>query len=105
MAVQDLTPQLRTRLSRVERAVGWFVILATILLFAGFGYYVYHTAKGKGWFKTKIPYFTYVRDATGLKIGDPIKLMGFEVGEITLIDGVPASERWFMSNNFNVFVQ
>lgn len=105
MAVQDLTPQLRTRLSRVERAVGWFVILATILLLAGFGYYVYHTAKGKGWFKTKIPYFTYVRDATGLKIGDPIKLMGFDVGEITWIDGVPASERWFMANNYNVFVQ
>ena len=29
MPIQDLTPQLRTRLSRVERAVGWFVIIAT----------------------------------------------------------------------------
>lgn len=38
MAVQDLTPQLRTRLSRVERAVGWFVILATLLLLASFAY-------------------------------------------------------------------
>jgi ABC-2 type transport system permease protein len=33
MAVQDLTPQLRTRLGRVERVVGWFVILATAGLF------------------------------------------------------------------------
>ena len=32
MPVQDLTPQLRTRLSRVERAVGVFVILAANLV-------------------------------------------------------------------------
>jgi hypothetical protein len=48
MALQDLTPQLRTRLSRMERAVGWFVVLATALLFFGFGYYVYETANRKG---------------------------------------------------------
>ena len=35
MALQDLTPQLRTRLSRMERAVGWFVFLATVLLLVG----------------------------------------------------------------------
>ena len=34
MALQDLTPQLRTRLSRMERTVGWFVFLATALLLA-----------------------------------------------------------------------
>ena len=32
MALQDLTPQLRTRLSRMERAVGWFVLFAVLLL-------------------------------------------------------------------------
>ena len=31
MALQDLTPQLRTRLNRMERAVGWFVLLGLIL--------------------------------------------------------------------------
>ena len=31
MALQDLTPQLRTRLSRMERAVGWFVSLSKSL--------------------------------------------------------------------------
>jgi hypothetical protein len=36
MALQDLTPQLRTRLSRMERAVGWFVFVATALLLFGF---------------------------------------------------------------------
>ena len=40
MALQDLTPQLRTRLNRMERMVGWFVFLATALLLFGFGYYV-----------------------------------------------------------------
>jgi hypothetical protein len=100
MPVQDLTPQLRTRLSRVERAVGWFVILATILLLAGFGYYVYHTAERKGWFLTKLRYFTYVESASGLHVGDPIMLMGFPVGQITEIE----AEKPF-SFPYNVYVQ
>src|SRR6476660_6672409 len=83
MALQDLTPQLRTRLSRMERAVGWFVILATALLFFGFGYYVFKTAQRKGWFLKKITYQTCVSSATGLKIGDPVRLMGYDVGDIT----------------------
>jgi hypothetical protein len=49
MPLQDLTPQLRTRLSRVERFVGLFVTVATILLIIGLTYYVLQTAKRKGW--------------------------------------------------------
>ena len=89
MALQDLTPQLRTRLSRMERAVGWFVVLATALLVFGFVYYVYNTAERKGWFRTKAPYFTFADRATGLKVGDPVNLMGFDVGQITRIDAQP----------------
>jgi ABC-type transporter Mla subunit MlaD len=85
MPLQDLTPQLRTRLSRMERAVGWFVALATALLVAGFGYYLYSTAQRKGWFIKKITYQTSISSGAGLKEGDPVKLMGFEVGEITRI--------------------
>lgn len=85
MALQDLTPQLRTRLSRMERAVGWFVMLAVALLAFGFVYYVYTTAERKGWFKTKAPFFTFTESATGLKVGDPVTLMGRAVGHITEI--------------------
>jgi len=85
MALQDLTPQLRTRLSRMERAVGIFVGLAAVLLLSGFFYYLYHTAVRKGWFLTKATYYTYVDSAAGLKVGDPVKLMGFDAGEITKI--------------------
>lgn len=85
MALQDLTPQLRTRLSRMERAVGIFVGLAAVLLLSGFFYYLYHTAVRKGWFLTKVTYYTYVDSAAGLKVGDPVKLMGFDAGEITKI--------------------
>jgi ABC-type transporter Mla subunit MlaD len=85
MALQDLTPQLRTRLSRMERAVGWFVFLATALLLFGFGYYLYHTAERKGWFKIKAPFLTYVQSASGLSVGDPVYMMGFPVGEITSV--------------------
>jgi ABC-type transporter Mla subunit MlaD len=86
MALQDLTPQLRTRLNRMERAVGWFVFLATALLLFGFGYYIYHTAERKGWFKIKAPFFTYVQSSAGLNVGDDVMMMGFAVGKITSVE-------------------
>ena len=89
MALQDLTPQLRTRLSRMERAVGWFVFLATGLLLFGFGYYIYHTAERKGWFKIKARFHTYVQSSTGLNVGDSVVMMGFQVGRITMIKAMP----------------
>ena len=92
MALQDLTPQLRTRLSRMERAVGWFVFLAVALLLFGFGYYVYHTADRKGWFVIKAPFHTYVQSSAGLNVGDPVYMMGFPVGQITLIHAMPPGD-------------
>lgn len=85
MALQDLTPQLRTRLGRVERMVGVFVIIATVLLLSGFSYYLYHTAQRKGWLEVKAPFFTYVDSAAGLREGDVVRMMGFPVGEIRRI--------------------
>ena len=93
MALQDLTPQLRTRLSRMERAVGWFVLLAVALLVFGFGYYLYNTAERKGWFRTKAPYYIYTASASGLKVGDPVTLMGLGIGQITRMDLMPP-ENW-----------
>jgi hypothetical protein len=101
MALQDLTPQLRTRLSRLERVVGIFVALATLLLLAGLAYYIYSTAERKGWFKRKLPYFTFVRSGTGLQVGDPIRLMGFTAGRIIDIQPQPPYEDQFG----DVFVQ
>jgi hypothetical protein len=89
MPLQDLTPQLRTRLNKMERAVGWFVFLATVLLLTGFGYYLYHAAERKGWFLVKAKFFTYIKDASGLNVGDPVVLMGFQVGQITGIAAMP----------------
>jgi MlaD protein len=86
MALQDLTPQLRTRLSRMERAVGWFVFVATALLIFGFGYYIYHTAERKGWFKIKAPFHVYLQSSAGLSVKDPVYMMGFQVGEITSVE-------------------
>jgi ABC-type transporter Mla subunit MlaD len=100
MPLQDLTPQLRTRLSRVERVVGLFVALAVLLMAFGFVYYLYHTAQRKGWFLIKAPYFTFVESAVGLKVGDPVKLMGFDVGEITRITAQPATDPYW-----NVYVE
>ena len=103
MAIQDLTPQLRTRLRRVEKIVGVFVILATLVLLVGFGYYLYDTGQRKGWFIPKCPYFTFVQSAEGLKIGNPVVLMGFEVGNITTITAqspasIESSSGWKFGN-------
>jgi ABC-type transporter Mla subunit MlaD len=89
MPLQDLTPQLRTRLNRMEKTVGWFVFLATVLLLLGFGYYIYNTAKSKGWFITKVQFFTYVDSSGGLSVGDKVYMMGFPVGQITRIFAMP----------------
>jgi ABC-type transporter Mla subunit MlaD len=76
----------------MERAVGWFVTLALALLVFGFVYYVYHTAERKGWFLTKAPYYTYTDRATGLKVGDPVMLMGLDVGQITRMEPMAPEE-------------
>lgn len=103
MALQDLTPQLRTRLGRVERLVGLFLMVTVLLMLAGLAYFVHHTAKERGWFVQKYPYFTYVSEVTGLKVGTPVTMMGFTVGEVVLIDQGPPDE-WFVNEGFNVFV-
>ena len=102
MALQDLTPQLRTRLSRMERAVGWFVFLAAALLLFGFGYYVYHTAERKGWFVIKAKFFTYVQISAGLNAGDPVYMMGFPVGQITSVHPMPPGDRHNVRVEFEV---
>jgi ABC-type transporter Mla subunit MlaD len=100
MPVQDLTPQLRTRLSKVERAVGVFVIIATALLLAGLAFYVYSTAQRKGWLKTKFPYHVYLKGGEGIRAGDEVTLMGFPAGRVTQVE---AMEPFYWLGN--VYVQ
>lgn len=100
MPLQDLTPQLRTRLSRLESVVGWFVLLAGLLLAGGFVYYVWHTAQRKGWFQDKVLFSTFVNTAAGLKPGDPVRLMGFPIGEVTRV--VPNDPN-FQYGNITIF--
>jgi len=102
MSLQDLTPQLRTRLNRMERAVGWFVFLATVLLLFGFGYYLYHTAERKGWFKIKAPFHTYLQSSAGLNVGDPVYMMGFEVGQITSVRPRPPRDPHNVEVDFEI---
>ena len=102
MALQDLTPQLRTRLNRMERAVGWFVFVATALLLFGFGYYIYHTAERKGWFKIKAPFHTFLQSSSGLNVGDPVVMMGFPVGQITRIHAMPPRDPHNVEVDFEI---
>lgn len=105
MALQDLTPQLRTRLNQMEVAVGLFVAMATLLLLAGTGYYLKHTAQRKGWLVAKAKYYTFLRTASGIRVGDPVRLMGRDVGEITKVDMMPADDKWSREQEFNVYVE
>src|SRR6059036_2399079 len=98
MPLQDLTPQLRTRLSRLERWVGIFVTLATLLVLVGLAFYIRQMARSKGWYMRKLPYYTFVDNAAGLKVGDKVKMMGFEIGEITEVTALKPFEY------YNVYV-
>lgn len=102
MPLQDLTPQLRTRLNRMEKAVGWFVFIAAALLIFGFGYYVYHTAERKGWFVAKAQFKTYLQSSAGLKVGDNVYMMGFPVGTITRVHPLGPREKHNVEVNFEI---
>src|ERR1039457_1351693 len=102
MPLQDLTPQLRTRLNRMERAVGWFVFLATALLLFGFGYYIYHTAERKGWVKIKGRFHVFVQSSAGLNVKDPVYMMGFQVGAITGIQAMPPGDKRNVRVDFEI---
>ena len=104
MALQDLTPQLRTRMTRVERLVGLFVLFAALLMLSGFAYYLKQTGKKRGWFLKRVPYYCYVADATGLKAGDPVRMLGRDVGRIVKVDACPPTQ-WFIENHYNVFIK
>ncbi len=89
MPLQDLTPQLRTRLNRMEKIMGWFIIAAIVLMAVGFAYFLYRSAEQRGWFEVKAPFSTYADTGEGLAVGDPVRLMGFAIGRITRIAPQP----------------
>jgi len=64
-----------------EKKVGFFFILGLIL----FGIML---ELGGQWnpFEKVVPYSTYLVNVTGLKVGDPVRLAGVEVGKITGIN-------------------
>ena len=86
----------------MERAVGWFVLLAFVLLAFGFVYYMYNTAERKGWFRTKAPFYTFTKSANGLKAGDPVTLMGLAVGQITRMEPMPPENQYNMYVEFEI---
>jgi ABC-type transporter Mla subunit MlaD len=73
----------------MEKVVGWFILAATGFVILAFAYYLYRTAEQRGWFEVKAPYYTYSDTGSGLAIGDPVQLMGFEIGRITRIAAQP----------------
>lgn len=87
----------------MERGVGWFVFLATILLLFGFGYYLRHVAENRGWFITKAKFHIFVESSTGLSVGDPITIMGFTVGHITKVHPQPPGNAHNVRVEFDVF--
>lgn len=65
----------------VERKVGLFFIVGLVILGA-------LLEIGEKWnpFEKNVPYKTYLTSITGLKVGDPVRLAGVDVGKITSID-------------------
>lgn len=104
MALQDLTPQLRTRLRRVEWVVVLFLVGAVIVGLIGLGFFIKTTGDKRGWWVRQVPYYTYLRDGNSVKVGTPVKMLGFTIGEVVQIDTAP-DDSWHRSEGFNVFVR
>ena len=106
MALQDLTPQLRTRLRKVE----WFVVLflggTLVLMITSLGWFIKKTGDTRGWWVTEVPYYTYLPNATGIKIGSPVQMIGFKVGQVTKIEAVGLQDlrSWSYYGGHPVFV-
>ncbi len=64
----------------IERKVGFFFLMAILLLGV-------MLEVGEKWnpFARKVPYNTYLSTVTGLKVGDPVRLAGVNVGKINEI--------------------
>ena len=86
----------------MERVVGVFVSLATLLLLAGFAYYVYHTGVRKGWWTFKARYHTMVDSGAGLNVGGDVRLLGFSVGKITKVEAMPPFSQFAVYVEFYV---
>jgi len=104
MALQDLTPQLRTRLRRVEWIVVLFLAGSVMLALLGFGWFIKSTGDQRGWWVTQVPYYTYLADAGAVTEGTKVKMMGFTIGEVVKVDTTDDNE-WNRSQGYNVFVR
>lgn len=106
MALQDLTPQLRTRLRKVE----WFVVLflggTFVLMSTSLAWFIKKAGDARGWWVTEVPYYTYLPDATGIKIGSPVQMIGFKIGQVTKVEAVSLADlrSWDYYGKHPVFV-
>jgi hypothetical protein len=106
MALQDLTPQLRTRLRKVE----WFVVLflggTLVLMIVSLAWFIKKTGDARGWWVTEVPYYTFLPNASGIKIGSPVQMIGFKVGQVTKVEAVELAKlrSWDYYGSHPVFV-
>lgn len=101
--MQDLTPQIRTRLRRVEWLVLAFLIGTGLLVLLALGWWLKTTGDARGWFVLEVPYYTYLEDAGTIREGTPVKMMGFTIGKVDRV--ITAEDNGYnRSRKFNVFV-
>jgi hypothetical protein len=64
------------------------------------------TGDARGWWVTEVPYYTYLPNASGIKVGSPVQMIGFKVGQVTKIEAVSLSElrSWSYYGEHPVFV-
>jgi len=82
--------------------VGLFVLVAGLVLLLAVALYLRQVATVKGWFLVRSPYFTFVESAAGIRVGDKVRLMGLNVGEITDVETMPPFAPWNICVSFTV---
>lgn len=104
MALQDITPQLRTRLRRVEWMVVLFLGGALLLVLGSIAWWVKQTGDRRGWFILEVPYYTYLETGAGIKVGMPVKMLGFTIGQVAEVD-MERDDTYNRAHHYNVFVR
>jgi phospholipid/cholesterol/gamma-HCH transport system substrate-binding protein len=73
---------MKFRVKYADRIVGLFIVLAAFVLCAG----IFFIGANQRWFAKDYRFTTHFKSASGLSVGMPLQMKGFQVGKITRME-------------------
>lgn len=76
---------------KIKSPIEFVAALASIVVFAGFGYYMFFSVKKNAVTAEMSSYNARFNDIDGISIGSDVKLAGYKVGTVNAIKVIPES--------------